>query len=160
MRIRSLAAIILVPVFLTGCVTTTTRTSTWGDSGARSTTWEKRGRVVAMRETVLRQQGNPAGGAVAGALIGGLFGGLIGGRTHYDRWGRAHTHMSGAGAAVGAVGGAMVGAAASQGAAEDVSHEILVRFDDGSRQSFVFAGPVAFTVGEHVALTPQGLERR
>lgn len=157
MRIRPVIAVALVPLLLAGCVTSTTRTSAWsGDEYS----WERRGRVVAIRETVHRQEGNPAGGAVAGALIGGLFGGMLGGHTHYDRWGRAHSHLSGAGAAVGAVGGAMVGAAASQGSAEAVSHEIIVRFEDGARRRFTFDGPVSFRMGEAVALTPNGLERR
>jgi outer membrane lipoprotein SlyB len=158
MRIRSVVAIALVPLLLVGCVTTTTRTTGW--SGEDGYGYERRGRVVALREIVHRQEGNPAGGAVAGALIGGLFGGMLGGHTHYDRWGRAHSHLSGAGAAVGAVGGAMVGAAASQGSGEQVAHEIIVRFEDGSRQRFRFDGPIAFRVGERVAMTPNGLERR
>lgn len=159
MRIRSIAAVALVPLLVSGCVTASTRTSSWsGEEDAYS--WERRGRVVKIREVVQRQEGNPAGGAVAGAIIGGLFGGMLGGHTHYDRWGRAHSHLSGAGAAVGAVGGAMVGAAASQGSAQSVSHEILVRFNDGSRQIFRFDGPVAFQIGEAVAMTPNGLERR
>lgn len=157
MRFRSVAALALIPMLLAGCVTTTTRTTSW--SGEDSA-WELRGRVVGVRETVQQSQGDPAGGAVAGALIGGLFGAMLGGHTHYDRWGRAHSHMSGAGAAVGAVGGAMVGAAASQGSAQAVSHEILVRFEDGSRRRYVFDGPVSFRVGESVAMTQNGLERR
>lgn len=157
MRKHTLSAFALIPVLLAGCVTTTSQTTSWSGTDEP---WERAGRVERVRETVTRQQGDPAAGAVAGALIGGLFGGLIGGHTHYDHWGYAHSHMSGAGAAVGAVGGAMVGAAASQGAAESRSHEILVRFDDGATQVFAFAGPVAFRVGERVALTPNGLERR
>jgi outer membrane lipoprotein SlyB len=158
MRIRSIAALALVPLLVSGCVTTSTTTSSW--SGEDAYAWERPGRVVKVREIVQRQEGNPAGGAVAGALIGGLFGSMLGGHTHYDYWGHAHSHLSGAGAAVGAVGGAMVGAAASAGSAQTVSHEILVRFDDGSRQVFRFAGPVSFQIGEAVAMTPNGLERR
>ena len=160
MRIRSIAAISLVPVLLAGCVTSSTRTSSWSGAGGEYSSWEKRGRVQGIREIVHSQEGNPAGGAVAGALIGGLFGGMLGGHTHYDRWGRARTHMSGTGAAVGAIGGAMVGAVASQGSAEAVSHEIMVRFEDGTRRVFRFDGPIAFQLGEAVALTPNGLERR
>lgn len=156
MRMRAIA-VALVPLLLVGCVTTTTRTTAWS---GEEYSWERRGRVERVREIVTQQQGDPAGGALAGALIGGLFGGMLGGHTHYDRWGGAHSHLSGAGAAVGAVGGAMVGAAASQGSGEQVSHEILVRFDDGTRRRFRFDGPIAFRVGEEVAMTPNGLERR
>jgi outer membrane lipoprotein SlyB len=159
MRNRSVAAISIIPLLLAGCVTTTTRTSGWSGAGD-DYSWERRGRVERIRETVHRQEGNPAGGALAGALIGGLFGGMIGGHTHYDYWGRAHSHLSGAGAAVGAVGGAMVGAAASQGSGESVAHEIIVRFEDGSRRRYRFDGPAAFRIGEAVAMTPNGLERR
>jgi outer membrane lipoprotein SlyB len=155
MRTRPIA-ILLLPLLSSACVMTTTRTRTWSDPEAPAT-WERRGRVESVRETVQRQQGNPAGGAVAGAIVGGLLGSIIGGHTHYDRWGRAHHHGSGAGAAVGAVGGAMVGAAASQGSAEDRWYEVFVRFDDGGYESFFYRGTLPFRPSDEVILTPQGL---
>jgi outer membrane lipoprotein SlyB len=158
MRIASAA---LASVFLlTGCVTTSTRTTELGGPAAESADWERPGHVERAREIVRRSEGDPAGGALAGALVGGFLGGIIGGHDHYDRYGYGHRHFGGAGAMIGAVGGAMVGAAASQGSAEERTHEILVRFDDGSARRFVFAGPIAFRIGEPVALTRRGLERR
>jgi outer membrane lipoprotein SlyB len=145
-------------LLLGGCVTTTTRSTTWSDPYGGS--WARYGRVESIRETVRSQQGNPAGGAVAGAIIGGLLGSTIGGHSHVDRWGRVHHHASGLGAAVGAVGGAMVGAAASQGQAEDRSYEVFVRFDDGALETFVYQNVLPFRVGDPVALTAQGLGRR
>ena len=66
MRIRTVAAFALVPMLLTGCVTTSTRATAWGEDAS---SWELRGRVVRMREIVQRHEGNPAGGAAAGALF-------------------------------------------------------------------------------------------
>jgi outer membrane lipoprotein SlyB len=153
-RLTSLAA--LTALLSSACVTTTTSSQTWGEG---SQGWERVGYVASIRETVERQQGNPGAGAVAGAVIGGLLGSSIGGRTHYDRWGRAHSHGNAAGAVAGAIGGAVVGAAASQGGSEHRTYDIFVRFDDGSAQTFVFGPPLAFSVGDEVRLTPRGLER-
>ncbi len=158
MRPAHLAALVLVSaLLLPACVSTTTTTRTWGDPNGGS--WARNGRVESVRETVRRQEGNPAGGAIAGALIGGVLGSAIGGHTHYDRWGNAHYRGSGAGAVAGAVGGAMVGAAASQGSSEDRTYEVLVRFDDGGYETFAFNGALPFSVGDAVSLTPQGLAR-
>jgi len=159
MKTRTLIALLVVPALLLGgCVTTTTRTTTWGD--AYSGNWARYGRVESIRETVQSQQGDPAAGAVAGAIIGGLIGSTFGAHTYVDRWGRAHTHGSGAGTLVGAVGGAMVGAAASQGQGEDRTYEVFVRFDDGALESFVYRNVLPFRVGDPVALTAQGLGRQ
>lgn len=147
MRTGHLAALLLVPALgLTGCVTTSATTTTWGEPyGAPQQSWERRGRVEQIRETVYRQQGNPAGGAVAGALVGGLLGHAI---AHHG------------GGLVGAIGGAAVGAAASQGSSEDRVYEVFVRFEDGALEPFVYRGGVPFQVGEMVKMTPQGLYRQ
>ncbi len=155
MRSPRLASFVFLPVLLTACMTTTTTSRTWGDPYAAG--WERWGRVAQVRETVRRQQGNPGAGAVAGALIGGVLGSAIGGRTVYDRWGNAYYQGSGAGAVAGAIGGAAIGAAASQGSSEERWYEVSVRFDDGGYQTFVYAGPPPFRVGDAVRLTPQGL---
>jgi outer membrane lipoprotein SlyB len=158
MTARKLTAILLSTALLAGCVTTTTRSTTWGEpyGGER---WARYGRVESIRETVRTQQGNPAAGAVAGAVLGGLLGSSVGGHAHYDRWGRVHYHGSAAGAAVGAIGGAAVGAAASQGSAESRTYEVFVRYDDGGTDTFVYQGAVPFRVGDDVSLTDQGLAR-
>jgi outer membrane lipoprotein SlyB len=159
MTTRKLTALLVVPaILLGGCVATTTRTTSWGDSYGGN--WARYGRVESIRETVRTQQGDPAAGAVAGAIIGGLIGSTLGGHTHVDRWGRAHTHGSGVGAVAGAVGGAMVGAAASQGQAEDRTYEVFVRFDDGALETFLYQNVLPFRVGDSVALTAQGLGRQ
>lgn len=156
MRLLSLA---LAPtLLLSACVTTSTTTRTWGDPYGGG--WERTGYVQSVQETVTRTQGNPAGGAVAGALIGGLLGSAIGGHTHYDAWGNGYHRPSGFGALVGAVGGAAVGAAASQGGSEDRYYDVLVQFDDGGQQRYVYRGYAPFQPGEPVVLTPQGLSRR
>lgn len=157
MRTRHLRAIALLsPLLLAGCVTTTT-SSTWSEGfpadGARY------GHVESIRETVRRQEGNPAAGAAAGAVIGGLLGSALGGRTYYDRWGNGYHHGSAAGAVVGAVGGAMVGAAASQGSSEERFYDVYVRFDDGGYEIFPLRDPLPFRVGDPVVLTSRGLER-
>jgi outer membrane lipoprotein SlyB len=152
-------AILLVPVLLlSACVTSTTTTRTWGGYEA-SAGWARYGRVESIRETVRRREGNPVAGAVAGAVIGGLLGSAFGGHTTYDRWGNAYHRGSAAGAAFGAAGGAMVGAAASQGGPEERTYEVLVRFDDGGFETFVYGGYAPFGIGEPVVLTSQGLAR-
>jgi outer membrane lipoprotein SlyB len=127
------------------CTTTTTTTRSWGEP-YNDGYWVRYGRVEHIRETIQREQGNPAGGALAGALIGGMIGGSLGG--------------GGAGTIMGAAGGAVVGAQASQGSAERRFYEILVRFDDGGVLSVVYEGYPPFRVGEFVQQTPQGLFRR
>jgi len=155
MRTRPLIAAAASLVVLSGCVTTRTTTSTtWGDPGAE---WSRPGHVESIRETVQRDEGNPAGGAVAGAVIGGLLGSAIGGHTHYDRWGYGHYHASAAGALVGAVGGAAVGAAASQGSAERRWYELFIRFDDGGLERYVYEGYPPFQIGQPVTAGPRGL---
>ncbi len=148
---------IFLPLLLSACVTTTTSTRTWGDPAG--TGWARYGHVESIRETVTRQQGDPAAGAVAGAIIGGLIGGAVTGHSHVDAWGNVHTHANPAGTVVGAVGGAMVGAAASEGSAEARAYEVFVRFDDGGVQSYVYQGGSPFNVGDAVVLTQQGLAR-
>jgi outer membrane lipoprotein SlyB len=159
MKTPKLAALLSVPVLLLGgCVTTTTRTTTWSEPYGGS--WVRYGRVESVRETVRSQQGDPGAGAVAGAIIGGLIGSSIGGRRHVDRYGRVHAHASGAGAVAGAIGGAVVGAAASQGKAEERTYEVFVRFQDGALETFVYRNVLPFNVGDAVALTAQGLGRQ
>ncbi len=156
MNTPKLATLLVVPaLLLAGCVTTATRTTTWGDPYGGN--WARYGRVESIRETVRAQHGDPASGAVAGAIIGGILGSALGSHTYVDRWGRVVTRGSGAGAVAGAVGGAMVGAAASQGQAEDRSYEVFVRFDDGALETFVYQNVLPFRVGDAVTLTAQGL---
>ena len=158
MKTSKLAALLLVPALvLGGCVTASTRTTTWGEPYGGN--WARTGRVESIRETVRTRSGDPASGAVAGAIIGGLIGSALGGRSYVDRWGRVVTRGSGAGAVAGAVGGAMVGAAASQGQGEERTYEVFVRFDDGALESFVYQNVLPFRVGDAVALTAQGLAR-
>ncbi|MBI5070742.1 MAG: hypothetical protein HZB56_21170 [Deltaproteobacteria bacterium] len=159
MRTTLLALLALPSLALSGCVHTYATTQTWGDPQAQAAPqqppWVRYGRVESIRETVYRQQGDPAGGAVAGALIGGLLGSALGG--HHGHYGY---HHSGAGALVGAVGGAMIGAAASQGQGESRSYQVFVRFEDGGLEPFVFRDGLPFQVGDEVAFSPQGLMRR
>ncbi len=152
---RTLALLLTAAVALPACVTTSVTRTSWDDG--RGDEWARYGRVESIQEVVRRQEGNPGAGAVAGAILGGLLGSTIGGHTHYDRWGYAHHHASGAGAVVGAVGGAMVGAAASQGSSEQRRFEVYVRFEDGGVERFLFPGPPPYRVGDAVTLTPRGL---
>ncbi len=138
-------ALALPILLLSACVATTTESRTWGEPYGQG--WARYGRVESIRETVHRQQGDPAGGAVAGALIGGLLG-------------NAFSGGSGGATVAGAVGGAMIGGAASQGSAEQRLYEVFVRFDDGAVERFVYQNVLPFRVGEPVALTANGLERR
>jgi outer membrane lipoprotein SlyB len=159
MKTPKLIALVTIPALvLGGCVTTTTRTTTWG--GEPYGSWARYGHVESIRETVRTQQGDPAAGAVAGGILGALIGSSIGGHGHVDRWGRVHAHGSGVGAVAGAIGGAMIGAAASEGRAEDRLYEVFVRFDDGALEPFVYQNVLPFRVGEPVVLTAQGLGRR
>jgi outer membrane lipoprotein SlyB len=159
MKTRKLLALATIPALvLGGCVTTTTRSTTWGEPYGGN--WARHGHVESIRETVRTAQGNPAGGAVAGGIIGALVGSSLGGHSHVDRWGRVRTHGSGVGAVAGAIGGAMIGAAASQGQAEDRLYEVFVRFDDGGLEPFVYQNVLPFRVGDPVVLTAQGLGRR
>jgi outer membrane lipoprotein SlyB len=155
MRTRHLLVYALVPVLvLSGCVSTTTMTRTWGDPYPYGEPWARTGRVSSIRETVHRSRGNPAAGAVAGAAIGGILGSMLGARGHHR-----HYHPSAAGAVVGAAGGAMVGAVVSQGSSEERTYEVFVRFDDGGYETFVYSGHAPFRVGDAVQLTPSGLMR-
>jgi outer membrane lipoprotein SlyB len=154
---RHLAMALLPALLLSACATTTTTTRMWDDPAGGD--WARLGHVESIHETVRRQEGNPAAGAVAGAFLGGLFGSAVGGHTSYDRWGNAYRHGSGAGAVVGAIGGAVVGAAASQGGAEERTYEVFVRFDDGVFETFVYGQDLPFRPGDGVVQTPQGLAR-
>jgi outer membrane lipoprotein SlyB len=155
MQTRMLALAFAPVLALSACVTTQTTTRTWGDTGAEP---ERFGRVERIKEVVTTRQGDPAAGAVAGAIVGGLLGSMLGASTSYDRYGNAYVTGSGPGAAFGAVGGAMVGAAASEGGEERTYH-LLVAFEDGGREWFVYHGAPPFEVGEAVRLTPRGLSR-
>jgi outer membrane lipoprotein SlyB len=137
-------ALALPALLLSACVTTTTSSRTWGEPYGDG--WARYGHVESIRETVQRQHGDPGGGAVAGAIIGGLLGNAMSG---------GH----GGATVAGAIGGAMVGSAASQGGAEQRLYEVLVRFDDGALETFVYQNVLPFRVGEPVALTANGLER-
>ena len=159
MRLHTIFAAALVPLLGAGCVVTTTRSTTWSEAPAQAP-WSRQGRVESIRETVRETHGDPAGGAVAGAIIGGLIGSTIGGTTHYDRWGYAHTSGNPAGAVVGAMTGAMIGASASQGQPPQRTYEALVRFEDGTTQSFLYQGAVPFHPGDEVVQTEQGLYPR
>jgi outer membrane lipoprotein SlyB len=156
MTTRALAILCLAPLLTPACVMTSTETRTWSDPGDQQA-YERHGWVDSVRETVQRQQGNPAAGAVAGAIIGGLIGSTLGGHTHYDRWGNAHYAGDGTGAVVGAVGGAAVGAAASSGSAEARWYEVNVRFDDGGYETFTYRGGSPFRPGDMVILGARGL---
>jgi outer membrane lipoprotein SlyB len=118
------------------CVTTSTESTVWSSP---QQDWVRPGRVYSIRQVVIRQEGNPVGGAVAGGIIGALIGG------------------HGAAAAVGAVGGAAVGAAVSSGSAETRRYEVNVQFDDGGFQTFVYENYSPFRPGQPVALRPEGL---
>ena len=73
MKIRTLLALLFVPALLLGgCVTTTTRTTTWGEGYGAG--WARYGHVESIRETVHAQQGDPGAGAVAGAIGGAMVG--------------------------------------------------------------------------------------
>jgi outer membrane lipoprotein SlyB len=159
MKTRTLtASLVALALLVGGCVTTTTRSTTWSDPYGGN--WARYGRVESIRETVRTQQGDPGAGAVAGAIIGGLIGSSFGAHSHVDRWGHVHSHANGVGAVAGAIGGAMVGAAASQGHGEDRTYEVFVRFDDGALEPFVYQNVLPFRVGDPVVLTGQGLGRR
>jgi outer membrane lipoprotein SlyB len=136
-------ALALPALLLSACVATSTTTRTWGDPYGSG--WARYGRVESVRETIHRQQGDPAGGAVAGAVIGGILGSAWSGHR--------------GGAVAGAIGGAMVGATASQGYVEDRIYEVFVRFEDGALETFVYRGVLPFRPGDSVALTAHGLAR-
>lgn len=155
MRSRPISALLLLPVLLGACVTTTTRSTTWGDPAGPS---ERYGRVQSIQETVERREGQPGAGAVAGALIGGVLGSALGADTHWDRYGRRHSHASGAGAVGGAVVGAVVGAAASQGQSERRFYDLVVQFEDGGVERFRYEGAAPFRVGDALVLGPNGLQ--
>ena len=149
--LRSLAcaiAITAVAAAGAGCATTTTTSQSWGGGQPLPPAYQggngSTGRVEWIQETVQRQQGDPAGGAVAGAVIGGIIGSVL-------------TRGRGPGAFFGAAHGAMIGANASSGYAERRMYQIVVRFDDGNAASFFYEGYPPFGVGQPVQVTPQGL---
>ncbi len=142
---RSLVSVIMLAALLPACAATTTTTTSWGEQEPQGN-WVLYGRVENVRETVHREQGDPAGGAVAGAIIGGVLGTALGGR--------------GFGTFVGATEGAMIGANSSQGSYVGRTFEVFVRFDDGSLRNFVYRDQLPFRPGEYVVWTAQGLARR
>src|SRR5688500_7716733 len=107
-RAFTLLTVLFTVLAGSGCVAHTASSTTW--VAPAPTEWARPGRVEWIRETVHREHGDPAGGAVAGALIGGLLFGSDGPST-----------------VVGMLGGAAVGAAASQGSAEHRQYEVFVR---------------------------------
>jgi len=139
MRVTRIVALLAAPVLLlsAGCYAATTSSRTWGDERGYPSEVERRGRVESVRETVDRQIGDPAGGAMAGALIGGLLTGRPGG----------------------AVLGALFGATASQGSVERRYYEVFVVYEDGGRQVFTFQGYPPFQVGDRVVVTGRGIFR-
>jgi outer membrane lipoprotein SlyB len=142
--IRPFTVMLLFTLTTGACVATTTTSQTWVAPPPPAPEWARPGRVEWIRETVQRTQGDPAGGAVAGAIIGAL---LLG--------------SDGPSTVVGALGGAAVGAAVSQGGEERRQYEMLVRFDDGAQQMYLYQGyPPPFRPGEPVVLTPRGLMRQ
>ena len=145
MRINpsALCRVAVVALLIPACATSTTTSTTWGEPGYAGV---RDGRVEWVRETVERQQGDPAGGALIGALIGASVGRAVVGR--------------GGGTLVGAATGAVIGANASQGHAVRRLYELGVRFDDGAAQIFVFEGYPPFQPGELVRQTQGGLVRR
>lgn len=124
-----------------GCATTSTTATTWSAPPEAQPEWARPGRVEWIREVVHREEGDPIGGAVVGGLVGALIGG------------------HGSAAVAGAIGGAAVGAAVSQGSAESRTYEVMVMFQDGGYQVFVYNGYTPFRPGEPVVLTPRGLDR-
>jgi outer membrane lipoprotein SlyB len=145
---KLLAVALVAPLLGSGCLVTTTRSTTWTDQGPAQQDWARYGRVEQVREVVQETRGDPGGGAVAGAIIGGLVGSAIGGR------------HNGASTVAGAIGGAMIGANASQGGEVHRRYEVTVRFDDGGVQTFVYANGSPFRPGDWVTQTPQGLYPR
>lgn len=150
MKLTQLVAVALViPVLASGCIVTTTRSTTWTDEGPTAQQeWARYGRVESIREVVRETRGDPGGGAVAGAIVGGLIGSALGGR------------HNGASTVAGAIGGAMIGANASQGGSVQRRYEVTVRFDDGGLQTFVYANGSPFRPGDFVTQTSQGLYPR
>jgi outer membrane lipoprotein SlyB len=140
-RLFTLMSVFTLPA-AAGCVAHSTSSTTWVAEPPPQE-WARPGRVEWVRETVHREQGDPAAGAAVGAVVGGL---LFG-----------HDAPS---AVIGAIGGAAVGAAASQGSGEHRSYEVCVRYDDGAAQIFVYQGQAPFRPGEPVVLTPRGLYRQ
>ena len=142
-------ALALPALAAAACVTTSATSTTWeppdGPPSARPQLPDRPGRVEWVRETVTRQQGNPAGGAAVGAMVGGLLGHAITGNP--------------GGTVVGAVAGAATGASASQGSAETRTYEMAVRFDDGAFATYLFVGGCPFRPGEEVVWTQRGFLR-
>ena len=139
---RSFLGIALLAVLVPACATTSAEP--WNQPTTDN--WVLYGRVENVRQTVHRDQGDPAAGAAAGAIIGGVLGTALGGR--------------GFGTFVGAAEGAMIGAQTSQGSYVGYSFEVFVRFDDGSLRRFVYENQLPFRPGDYVVWTAQGLGRR
>jgi outer membrane lipoprotein SlyB len=139
----SFVSFLLLAALAPGCATTESETLAQPTPQGN---WVLYGRVENVRESISRQQGDPAGGAVAGAVIGGVLGTVLGGR--------------GFGTFVGATEGAMIGANSSQGGYAGRTLEVFVRFDDGSLRTFVYQDYLPFRPGDYVVWTPQGLARR
>ena len=129
---------------VTACTTTTTSTQAW-TAPAYPANVGRLGWVEYVHETIRREQGNPAGGAVAGAIIGGFIGAALSG--------------SGEGAFLGATDGALIGAETSRGNSEQRIYQIGVRFYDGGVESFLYEDVPPFQPGDHVQRTAQGLAR-
>lgn len=130
----------LLSVSIAACATTSTQTSTW--TVPEGTVRE--GRVVAVQQVVQRTEGDPVGGALLGAVIGGM----------------VLRNRHGGPSLVGAAVGAGVGAAASSGSSTNVDYRVIVQFDDGYQQAFMYQDGVPFRPGDWVVQTSQGLEYR
>ena len=136
----------IVPFLLLAALTPACATTTTASTGPMQGDWVLYGRVENVRQTIHREQGDPAGGAVAGAVVGGVLGTLLGGR--------------GFGTFFGAAEGAAIGAETSRGDSMGRTFEVFVRFDDGSLRTFVYQEQLPFRPGDYVVWTAQGLAHR
>jgi outer membrane lipoprotein SlyB len=138
-------SLVLLVSLTPACTTPTPSTSARGDPNARSN-WERFGQVESIQETRQYHDGDPKGGSVAGAVIGEVLGSGLGGH--------------GLGTFLGASEGASIGASSSRIGYPGHNFEVLVHFDDGGSQNFIYENQLPFRPGEYVIWTARGLARR
>ncbi len=98
------------------------------------------GVVEAVREVAVEPKGS-GGGAVAGGVVGGIIGNQIGKGATRD-----------IATVLGAVGGAYAGNHIEKANKQSKRYDVVVRFQDGTTQTFSSDAPPAWRSGDHVRL--------
>src|SRR5262245_37792377 len=103
------------------------------------------GTVIELK--TIKKEGEGSG---AGAVLGGVVGGVIG---HQIGSGRGNT----AATVLGAAGGAYAGHQVEKNSKSSVTHQVVIKMDDGNTRYFNFSQPTSYQVGDKVKILDKKL---